>query len=502
MSELRDSLLQVREGYAVGRFQMDEKLTRIRDRILTNPKYAFEMSKQISVVRALFHDPAMVRRVRDDILFFCRFVLGFEPTEYQAKFLTDPHQFVVARWCRQSGKSFSVGALLLHIALTNPHVHIGIVAPSLRQSKNVIQKMGGFIKRLERGIGGNLIKKARKTAIECGDGAVIEALPNNPDTVRGPTLFVVYCDEWGFVKNDEEMYDAILFTLGTTNGRLIATSTPSIKNSLFYKMCFDPNYEDFSRHHINWRQAVEPYGPLKPNILEKIKKQLLGDPWRWQREMEAEFAEDVDRFFPLELIIKCQDPDPLDSKYKDWDYYPFEHMPLGEFYIGADLGKKVDFSVVAVIEKRRDGKFRLVHLKQFPLETPYASVIGYVKAICDRYKNVGKIAVDRTGVGEYIVEDMEKAIPIPTEGVLLTVPSKQEVLGNLKRRMEEGNVLIPYDQDLFAEMNAEQFELMKSGQNQFSHPSGTHDDRLWALALAVYATRGVEPSQPPIAISA
>jgi hypothetical protein len=30
---------------------------------------------------------------------------------------------------------------------------------------------------------------------------------------------------------------------------------------------------------------------------------------------------------------------------------------------------------------------------------------------------------------------------------------------------------------------------MKIGQTQFSHPPGTHPDRLWAFALAVYAAR-------------
>ena len=42
-------------------------------------------------------------------------------------------------------------------------------------------------------------------------------------------------------------------------------------------------------------------------------------------------------------------------------------------------------------------------------------------------------------------------------------------------------------------MNSERYELMKSGQLQFSHPSGTHDDSPWALALAVYASRPERP---------
>ena len=52
---------------------------------------------------------------------------------------------------------------------------------------------------------------------------------------------------------------------------------------------------------------------------------------------------------------------------------------------------------------------------------------------------------------------------------------------------------IPYDPDLFAELNIERFELGKSGKILFNHPEGTHDDRFWATALSVYAA-DMEPS--------
>ncbi len=36
--------------------------------------------------------------------------------------------------------------------------------------------------------------------------------------------------------------------------------------------------------------------------------------------------------------------------------------------------------------------------------------------------------------------------------------------------------------------------MLKTGKTQFYHPDGTHDDRLWALALAVYASRPEIPT--------
>lgn len=68
---------------------------------------------------------------------------------------------------------------------------------------------------------------------------------------------------------------------------------------------------------------------------------------------------------------------------------------------------------------------------------------------------------------------------------MLTLPKKQELMVYLKQLMQEGRLHIPYDQELINEMHVERYELTKTGQMQFSHPSETHDDRLWALALAV-----------------
>jgi phage FluMu gp28-like protein len=159
----------------------------------------------------------------------------------------------------------------------------------------------------------------------------------------------------------------------------------------------------------------------------------------------------------------------------------------GEFFAGVDLAKKEDFSVVAVLRKDEDA-FRLVHLNVFPQGTEYVGVINYLKALSERLMTIHRFLVDQTGVGEAVLEQAKKTVP-NVEGVVLTAPSKQEILGYLKLMMQEKRVLFPYELDFLQELNVERFELTKSGQIQFSHPGGTHDDRFWAFALAVFATK-------------
>jgi phage FluMu gp28-like protein len=435
---------------------------------------------------------AKARKLSRDPVEFFRQVVGFEPTSYQKEFieLFLKHQFLAARWARQSGKSWIVSALLLWYAVTHPDSYIGVVGPSWRQAKLIIRRIAYFVKNLPPG----MAFKPLRTVIRFTNGSVIEAFPNNPDTIRGPTLHVVYCDEMNFLPNDEEMYDAILFTLATTNGRFVCSSTPWNKDSIFYKIFFHEGYEDFAKHHVTWQQAVEPNGPLKKKILEKIRKQFAEDPWRWKREMEAEWAEDETTWLPQSLITKC-----IDGDLELWD---FDSQQRGKFYAGLDLGKLRDYSVLIVVEEV-EGKYLLRHWKVFPLGTKYATVIGYVKTLCDRWRHIERIRVDITGVGEYIVEDMQNAgIEAEVEGVTFTLPRKQEMASLLKQRMLNGAYRFPYvdlrlsptvQLSYVAELNVERFELRKDGTIAFNHPQGTHDDTFWATALAIYCNVKMTP---------
>jgi phage FluMu gp28-like protein len=161
---------------------------------------------------------------------------------------------------------------------------------------------------------------------------------------------------------------------------------------------------------------------------------------------------------------------------------------IGRFVGGLDLGKKVDHTAYAIV--RCDGESRrLVYLKRFPLETAYATVLGFVKVTTNKLHTIARILIDQTG-SEYFVEDAKRALGGIVEGIMLSLPVKQEILGHLKQLMQNQLFTYPFDVNLTSELNVERFELTKTGQIQFSHPEGTHDDILWAVALAVYASRG------------
>ena len=453
---------------------------------------------------------------------FCRSWLGYEPYRYMWPFLRDEGHFVANLQARQTGKTFNGMAKLLYLAFRYPGSLILVTAPKFDQVKNIAFKaLHMHLRRLEKldpefydyAVGR---RNMLRTVVRLRNGSQILAESPMPETIRGHTAKAVYLMEMNFIRDDEDLYTAVLFTLNTTDGYLIAESTPWNTDSVFYRMFHDPAYGQFSTHQVVYTEAMPPHGPLSPGIVGMIEAQLAGDPARWKREMLCEWTEDTDTWLTTSLITLAQD--------NAIDYVDLNTGFRGDFYVGADFGKKRDYSVVAVTEARGSHKY-LRHLHRFPLETPYGAVIGYMKRLQDQWSIVRAVYADKTGVGDYIVEDMERGGLLNVMGVNFTDTSKEAMATALKENMRRADcpscgwsgyiedvdgewrttcpegcrrddsrpvglrplLHIPYDPELFAELNVERYELGKSGKILFNHPEGTHDDRFWATALSVYA---------------
>jgi phage FluMu gp28-like protein len=407
---------------------------------------------------------------------FAESVLGWRPLPYQARLLRDPSKRIVVRMCRQSGKTTTIAVRAIWHAATHPRALTLIVSPSMRQSMIMMDRVWGLLMGLREEARRRLVSKIQRTVVWFRNGSQIVALPCSVHLLRGYTAHQILCDEASFFRDDETVFYSVFYPmLATTDGTLIASSTPWGRSTVFYSMNSDPC---FSKHVVTWREVVES-GLVSGVFIEEMRRVM--PPERFRREFEAEFAEDADSYFGQDLIAGCVDA--------ELEYYGLEDQPQGEFYVGVDLGKKVDYSAVAVVERGPHDTLRLRHMHMFPLETPYAAVIGYVKAICSRYRHVVGVLCDRTGVGEYVVEDMARSGIPRVEGITLTQQRKMEVLGALKQRMHLRALTIPYDPELIAEINCERFEADKIGLIRFSHPEAGHDDRLWALALAAYAAK-------------
>lgn len=229
----------------------------------------------------------------------------------------------------------------------------------------------------------------------------------------------------------------------------------------------------------------------------------------WQREVQALWIEAAHAFFPMGLIATCIDPelgDPTSpNQYIDDIEHQNEHQPNGRYFAGLDLGKQIDHSVLAIIQLTDENKVRLIHKRQFPLGTPYPEVIAYAAKTHQAFSFEG-MYVDKTGIGDAVVDELE-AIDIPeVKGVFFTDIEKENMLNYLKLLMEKKQLGIhSEDKQLIAQINEQQYEYLKPDTAQerihikFRHPRGRHDDQLYALALACYASKESEP-EPFLAV--
>ena len=184
---------------------------------------------------------------------------------------------------------------------------------------------------------------------------------------------------------------------------------------------------------------MAPNGPWNSSFLEKIKRQFGEDPMRWRREMEAEWAEDEDTWLPMSLIAGCIGTE----KNCGEDLQPWDTTKgySGELFAGLDLAQTRDYCVLAVSERLNDKLF-LRHLKVFQQPTKYATVIGYLKALQDRWEGFQKIRVDNTREGPSIISDMQEAGINNAEGVTFNTSRKSEMASLLKERMMSSTILL------------------------------------------------------------
>ncbi len=427
-----------------------------------------ENSERLKRYAQLYH------KALDDPVEFARTFLHFQPYPYQEKFLRDNSTLIAACCGRQVGKTTLAAIVALHFALAKNHVRILIVSAGLRQSIILFDKI---LDDTQTAIPAKALLTYRtRTKVRFTNGSEIVALPCGRDgsTLRGFTADMVILDEANFIPSTV-IQSVVRPTMITRPGaRLIMISTPWMRDHPFYEALSKPELR-FKTY--NWPSAMNP--TVTSEQLE-LERRTIGD-FAFNREYNAVFMDDQFSFLPSELVLGCTD-----------DEYALNRDPLqaekyrGQFMIGIDFGKHADHSAIAILEKV-DDNLRLVYLKELPLETPYTTVIGTVRRLNEAYAFAAG-CLDKTGVGEGPYEEI-KQLMREMEGVTLIPQMKEDIMGKLKLALEQGRLTLPRDNpQLLIQMTAQQCETTKSGTLKFSHPTGTHDDQLWSLALAIYAS--------------
>jgi Terminase large subunit, T4likevirus-type, N-terminal len=199
---------------------------------------------------------------------------------------------------RQTGKTTTVGLIALHTAIYAGPSLVLVIAPSLRQSSELIRRIKGFHAAL--GPAAPELALESVTKIELASGSRIVALPgaNAGDTVRGYAhAAAVIVDECARCSDD--LLTAVRPALATNrDGRLICLSTPAGRRGKFFEWWH--HGEDWHRVKVTASQCQR----ISAEFLDAERREL-GEMMYRQEYDPLDFIDDGESAFASELVERA-----------------------------------------------------------------------------------------------------------------------------------------------------------------------------------------------------
>ena len=208
--------------------------------------------------------------------------------------------------------------------------------------------------------------------------------------------------------------------------------------------------------------------------VEELKRGIKNDR-AWRAEYLCEFLDEEEVLLPYEVIQACEEENILVDDLRALQ---------GDVYIGVDIARRHDLTVIAVLEKLGSVLYlrRLEILRQLPFSEQF-KVLDHMAGFAR------KIAIDETGLGMQLAEELAKKWgETKIERVYFTARVKEELAERLKRHFEDKTIRIPVDNDLREDLHSVKRTVTDAGNIRYEGSTqDSHADRFWALALATKA---------------
>lgn len=310
-------------------------------------------------------------------------------------------------------------------------------------------------RRLKRGLPAEVFTaNENELTLTLSNGAVIWFKgADRPDSLFGEDVYAAVIDEASRCK--DEAWHAVRSTLTQTRGPLRIIGNVKGRKNWAYQMARKAEAGEPGMHYakITAQDAVDG-GVLDAQEIEDARRDLPSDVFK--ELYLAEASDDGGNPFGLDAIQACVAP--LSSG-----------APIAW---GWDLAKSVDWTVGIGLDAV--GVVSRFLRWQGPWETTTDRIIVETSSV--------KALVDSTGVGDPILERLQKGRP-NYEGYHFTAPSKQRLMEGLAVAIQRREVAIP-DGPIVSELEAFEYVYTRTGV-RYSAPEGMHDDCVCALALAV-----------------
>ena len=238
-----------------------------------------------------------IRCQQDPLYFVTEFIkivsldeglIPFDIRDYQEEMINKFHneRFVICKMARQSGKSTTILAYLLHYILFNENVSVAILANKKSTAMELLGRLQlayeHMPKWLQQGI---LIWN--KGNIELENGSKILASSTSGSAIRGGSFNIIFLDEFAFVPSNisEEFFSSVYPTISSgKTTKVFIVSTPNGMN-MFYKLWADAEEgnNDYSPISVHWSQVPDRDQAWKEKTIRNTSER------QFQQEFECSF---------------------------------------------------------------------------------------------------------------------------------------------------------------------------------------------------------------------
>ena len=276
-------------------------------------------------------------------------LVPFEPYDFQEKLITrfHEHRFNICMMPRQTGKSTTSVAYLLHYVVFNDSVNVGILANKAATARELLGRLQLAYENLPKWMQQGVLAWNRGS-LELENGSKILAASTSASAVRGMSFNILFLDEFAFVPNHiaDSFFASVYPTI--TSGKstkVIMVSTPHGMNH-FYRMWHDAERKqnEYVPTSVHWSEV--------PGRDEKWREQTIANTseQQFKVEFECEFLGSVDTLInPAKLRALVYDK-PLQSS-NGLDVYE-EPKKDHEYMCTVDVARGMDndYSAFVVVD--------------------------------------------------------------------------------------------------------------------------------------------------------
>ena len=428
-------------------------------------------------------------------------IVPFIPYPFQQKLVQSfrDNRFTICKLPRQSGKSVTVTAFLIHQAIFRDNINVAILANKRETSFELMAKLQTSYENLPKWLQQGVLAW-NKGSIELENGSRITASSTSSSAVRGFSYNIVMLDEFAFVPTGiaDEFFSSVYPTISSGKStKVIIVSTPNGMNH-FYKLWNDA---EKGRNSYN---SIEAHWSEVPGRDDKWKQETISNTSEQQfaQEFECDFIGSAGTLITGSKLKSLTYDDPIASS-AGLDVYE-EPIPGHEYIMTVDVsrGMRLDYSAFILIDiteypHRLVAKYRNNTIK--PMLFP-----DIIVHMCKKYNNAW-ILCEVNDIGDQVASiifyDMEYENLLMTAmrgrngqvlghgfsggkvqlGLKMAKAPKKLGCSNLKQMVESDKILFK-DFQIINELTT-----FVEKKDSFSAEDGCHDDLVMCMVIYAWA---------------